>query len=52
MNTGTPAALARPAERVRWIPRQHGAWAMLAVPFLLGIAASASLVLVAFLVRL
>ena len=23
-----------------WIPRQHGAWAMLAVPFLLGVAAA------------
>lgn len=23
-----------------WVPRQHGAWAMLALPFLLGIAAS------------
>ncbi|MGC8634081.1 MAG: YwiC-like family protein [Candidatus Limnocylindrales bacterium] len=29
-----------PHEQVRWLPRQHGAWAMLAVPFLLGIAAS------------
>jgi hypothetical protein len=24
-----------------WVPRQHGAWAMLAVPLLLGIAATA-----------
>jgi hypothetical protein len=28
-----------PAHRI-WVPRQHGAWAMLAVPLLLGIAAS------------
>jgi hypothetical protein len=33
--TGTPVALPR-----AWVPRQHGAWAMLAVPFLLGIAAT------------
>jgi hypothetical protein len=26
--------------RLRWLPGQHGAWAMLAVPLLLGIAAS------------
>lgn len=26
--------------RPRWVPRQHGAWAMLAVPLLLGVAAS------------
>jgi hypothetical protein len=30
---------ARPATR-QWLPHQHGAWAMLAVPFVLGIAAS------------
>lgn len=31
---------ARPAETARqWLPHQHGAWAMLAVPFLLGVAA-------------
>jgi hypothetical protein len=31
----------RPARIQRvWVPRQHGAWAMLAVPFLLGVAAS------------
>ena len=30
---------ARVRADVRWIPRQHGAWAMLAVPFLLGILA-------------
>ena len=35
-----PASRAAPAAR-QWLPRQHGAWAMLAVPFLLGIAASA-----------
>lgn len=29
----------RPAAR-QWLPHQHGAWAMLAVPFLLGVAAS------------
>lgn len=27
------------AERVRWVPRQHGAWAILAVPLVLGVAA-------------
>jgi hypothetical protein len=34
---------ARPAERTArlWFPNQHGAWAMLAVPLLLGVAASA-----------
>ena len=26
--------------RARWVPREHGAWAILAVPFLLGIAAA------------
>ncbi len=34
---------AAPVDRARprlWIPRQHGAWAMLAVPILLGIAAA------------
>jgi hypothetical protein len=30
---------ASPARRA-WVPRQHGAWAMLAVPLLLGVAAS------------
>jgi hypothetical protein len=29
------------AARTLWLPRQHGAWAMLAVPFLVGVAASA-----------
>ncbi|HSL97557.1 MAG TPA: YwiC-like family protein [Candidatus Deferrimicrobiaceae bacterium] len=28
------------AERIRWVPRQYGAWAILAVPLLLGVAAS------------
>jgi hypothetical protein len=41
----SPAATAaRPVaprnERVRWVPKQFGAWAILAVPLLLGIAAS------------
>jgi hypothetical protein len=36
-----PVPAARPAEAARqWLPHQHGAWAMLAVPFLLGVAAS------------
>lgn len=30
----------RSRDRVRWIPRQHGAWALLAVPFVLGVVAS------------
>lgn len=34
-----PEARAIPAHRI-WIPRQHGAWAMLALPLLLGVAAS------------
>lgn len=34
-----PDARAVPAQRI-WIPRQHGAWAMLALPLLLGVAAS------------
>ena len=38
MGDPTPTA-ARPAARL-WFPRQHGAWAMLAVPLLLGIAAT------------
>jgi len=39
----TPArggAVDRPGARL-WVPRQHGAWAMLALPLLLGIAATA-----------
>jgi hypothetical protein len=35
MSTQRPATAAR-----QWMPRQHGAWAMLAVPFLIGVAAS------------
>ncbi len=34
-----PAARA-PVVRHRWLPRQHGSWAMLLVPLLLGVAAS------------
>ena len=34
-----PDPRAVPAHRI-WIPRQHGAWAMLALPLLLGVAAS------------
>lgn len=40
-----PRAPAVPGPRSaprQWLPRQHGAWAMLAVPFLLGIAASSA----------
>jgi hypothetical protein len=33
-------AVAPRAERVRWIPKQFGAWAILAVPLLLGVAAT------------
>ena len=40
MNAATVDARGRPRERVPWIPRQHGAWAMLSVAALLGIAAS------------
>jgi hypothetical protein len=36
----TAALAAVPRERIRWIPRHHGAWAMLAVPLLVGVAAS------------
>jgi hypothetical protein len=41
----SPAATAaRPvaprSERIRWVPKQFGAWAILAVPLLLGVAAS------------
>lgn len=40
--TGQTAAAPRRPARAHsvWVPRQHGAWAMLALPFLLGIAAS------------
>ncbi len=37
---GPTHARAGPAARVRWLPRQHGAWDMLAVPILLGVAGS------------
>ena len=37
--TAHPDPRSIPAHRV-WVPRQHGAWAMLAVPLLLGVAAS------------
>lgn len=37
--TARPDARDVPARRI-WIPRQHGAWAMLALPLLLGVAAS------------
>ena len=36
MGSPRPATASR-----RWLPHQHGAWAMLAVPFLIGVAASA-----------
>lgn len=39
MSASRPAAPAAPLAR-QWLPHQHGAWAMLAVPFLLGVAAS------------
>jgi hypothetical protein len=44
MRDSPPARVAPPATRARslWFPRQHGAWAMLAVPLLLGIAATAA----------
>ena len=37
---GTASAAGRAVTRSLWFPHQHGAWAMLAVPLLLGIAAS------------
>ena len=37
-SAGQPAASR--AERARWVPKQFGAWAILAVPLLLGVAAS------------
>lgn len=40
MGGRTTARVAPP--RALWFPRQHGAWAMLAVPLLLGIAATAA----------
>lgn len=41
MQTAAPGRSARPASRALWFPHQHGAWAMLAIPLLLGVAASA-----------
>ncbi len=39
--TALPRPVARPVSGHRlWIPRQHGAWAMLLLPVLLGVAAS------------
>ena len=39
--SGRPPGRIAPAPAAReWMPHQHGAWAMLAVPFLLGVAAS------------
>jgi YwiC-like protein len=35
-----PARPARPAARRRYLPPQHGAWAMLAVPYLAGLVAA------------
>lgn len=40
MTTGEAAPRRPGAVRHVWLPRQHGAWAMLLVPFLLGTAAS------------
>lgn len=40
MKAATLSAPDRPRDRVRWVPRQHGAWAMLAIPFVLGVVAS------------
>ncbi len=37
--TATPSPASR-ADRIRWVPKQFGAWAILAVPLLLGVAAS------------
>jgi len=41
METGGTARSTSDASRALWLPRQHGAWAMLAVPLLLGVAATA-----------
>ncbi len=41
MDALVPARSPRAPSRVLWFPHQHGAWAMLAVPLLLGVAASA-----------
>jgi len=40
MTTSERTERQRAAIRHAWLPRQHGAWAMLLVPFLLGVAAS------------
>lgn len=40
MNAGLPDGPPPSAPRALWFPHQHGAWAMLAVPLLLGVAAS------------
>jgi hypothetical protein len=40
MNRAAPARPAATPARTLWFPHQHGAWAMLAVPLLLGIAAT------------
>lgn len=40
MPTMTSPARRSPPARHAWLPRQHGAWAMLLVPLLLGVAAS------------
>jgi len=40
MTTSERTERRRAAIRHAWLPRQHGAWAMLLVPFLLGVAAS------------
>ncbi len=37
--SGSAAAEGRDTGRALWLPHQHGAWAMLAVPLLLGVAA-------------
>ena len=42
METGGTARSTRAAPPALWFPRQHGAWAMLAVPLLLGVAATAT----------
>jgi YwiC-like protein len=40
MSAISRSAAPSPTIRHRWLPRQHGGWAMLALPLLLGIAAS------------
>jgi hypothetical protein len=41
MQRAAPARPTSAAARSLWLPHQHGAWAMLAVPLLLGVAATA-----------